>query len=68
MKAERMKLVVEVPVPDGCSRTDVRDYVQGAIETMAQCREPPNEDNSYRGDPLFGAFLDTTRVWFWRRP
>jgi len=62
------KIVVEVDVPEGCTKTDIKEYVLDAVCTMKGSYRPPGgESPSDPGDPMFDLDADSVRVWFYRR-
>lgn len=52
MSGKRKAFVVEVPMPDGVSATEMRDYIRDAVMGWCGQFEAPHDDNP--GNPLFG--------------
>lgn len=46
--------VIEVSVDRRATRKLVRGYVRDAVASWRGQLEPPNKDNGWSGDPLFG--------------
>lgn len=58
-KQKRVKLIVELPQPDGVTMAELKAYVKAGIESGIGMRD--------KGDPMFGTFRGTTKVYSPRR-
>ena len=52
--AQHLELKVRLPLPEGVTRTELKAYVRGAIESWSLGGDPD--------DPLFGAFRHNVTV------
>lgn len=67
----RVTLKVELDVPYGSNKTDVKAYVLDAIQTHRGSLQPPFADlgdgTFAEGDPLFDLDADSVKVTFLRK-
>jgi len=58
----RVRFIVSFELPPAATIKECREYVEDAVSSMKGSREPPNQDNCWTGDPVWGIDSDTITV------
>jgi len=66
MASKKIRLVVELTLPEGATQTRARAYVEEAVQCWAGSLQPPGADlgdgTVAQGDPMFNLDKDTVKV------